>query len=296
MGKAVNPNINPEVGSRCTAKDTLLQMILASGVPSPIALALAALASLAYLLAGWPLRKSQETRWPTLALAVGVSAHALWLMIDIGSVGSDRSGVRLGFAPVASLTVCLMLIVHSVESRFVQLPSVRRALGWAGALAVALAMAFPGEVRGLGSPWAPVHWLLGVAAYGLFGAAVLHALLLDAADRRLRLRKNPAEATQGLPLLQLERLTFLFVQAGFVVLTAAIALGVATAPRWRWDHKTVLSLVAWALFLALLAGRHWQGWRGRQATRWLYAGTLVLLLAYVGSRFVLEVLLGRSVA
>jgi ABC-type uncharacterized transport system permease subunit len=50
------------------------------------------------------------------------------------------------------------------------------------------------------------------------------------------------------------------------------------------------------LFLALLVGRHWRGWRGRQATRWLYAGTLVLLLAYVGSRFVLEVLLGRSVA
>ena len=271
-------------------------MILASGVPSTTALALAALASFAYLLAGWPLRKGHDARWPSLALAVGVSAHALWLMIDIGSVGSDRSGVRLGFAPVVSLTVCLMLIVHSVESRFVQLPSVRRALGWAGAIAVALAVAFPGEVRGLGSPWAPVHWLLGVAAYGLFGAAVLHALLLDAADRRLRLRKNPAEATQGLPLLQLERLTFLFVQAGFVVLTAAIALGVATAPRWRWDHKTVLSMVAWALFLALLVGRHWQGWRGRQATRWLYAGTLVLLLAYVGSRFVMEVLLGRSVA
>lgn len=274
-------------------------MILASGVPSTTALALAALASFAYLLAGWPLRKGHDARWPSWALALGVSAHALWLMIDIGSIGSDRSGVRLGFAPVASLTVCLMLIVHSVESRIVQLPSVRRALGWAGAIAVGLAVAFPGEVRALGSPWAPVHWLLGVAAYGLFAAAVLHALLLDAADRRLRLRKNPAEATQttqGLPLLQLERLTFLFVQAGFVVLTAAIALGVATAPRWRWDHKTVLSLVAWALFLALLVGRHWRGWRGRQATRWLYAGTLVLLLAYVGSRFVLEVLLGRSVA
>ncbi|NBU88381.1 MAG: cytochrome C assembly protein, partial [Betaproteobacteria bacterium] len=104
------------------------------------------------------------------------------------------------------------------------------------------------------------------------------------------------ETTQGLPLLQLERLTFLFVQAGFAVLTAAIALGIATTSRWRWDHKTVLSIAAWAIFLALLSGRHWRGWRGRQATRWLYAGTLVLLLAYVGSRFVLEVLLGRSAA
>ncbi|MEK0416821.1 MAG: hypothetical protein RI949_827 [Pseudomonadota bacterium] len=269
-------------------------MILASGVFSTTALTLAALALVAYGLAALPL--GRDARWPSAALAVGVCAHALWLTLDIGSVGSDRAGVRLGFAPVASLTVCLILIVHTIESRFVQLPSVRRALGLAGAISVALAVAFPGEVRALGSAWAPVHWLLGVAAYGLFGAAVLHALLLDAADRRLRLRKTPMETTQGLPLLQLERLTFLFVQAGFAVLTAAIALGIATTSRWRWDHKTVLSIAAWAIFLALLSGRHWRGWRGRQATRWLYAGTLVLLLAYVGSRFVLEVLLGRSAA
>jgi ABC-type uncharacterized transport system permease subunit len=65
----------------------------------------------------------------------------------------------------------------------------------------------------------------------------------------------------------------------------------ATTAAWRWDHKTVLSLVAWAIFAALLAGRHFRGWRGQQATRWLYAGVLALLLAYVGSRFVLEVLM-----
>ena len=55
----------------------------------------------------------------------------------------------------------------------------------------------------------------------------------------------------------------------------------------------MLSLLGWAVFGALLAGRHWRGWRGQQATRWLYAGALLLLLAYAGSRFVLEVLLGR---
>ena len=96
-----------------------------------------------------------------------------------------------------------------------------------------------------------------------------------------------------MPLLQLERITFRFVQAGFVVLTSAILLGMATAPTWRLDHKTVLSIGSWALFAALLAGRHWQGWRGRQATRWLYAGALVLLLAYAGTRFVADVLLSR---
>jgi ABC-type uncharacterized transport system permease subunit len=97
----------------------------------------------------------------------------------------------------------------------------------------------------------------------------------------------------GLPLLRLERLTFRFVEIGFGVLTLALVLGVATAPQWRWDHKTVFSLLGWAVFAALLIGRQWQGWRGRLATRWLYVGAVLLLLAYAGSRFVFEVLLGR---
>ena len=67
-----------------------------------------------------------------------------------------------------------------------------------------------------------------------------------------------------------------------------------SANPWRWDHKTVFSILGWVVFAALLAGRHAFGWRGRRATGWLYAGAALLLLAYVGSRFVLEVLLQRG--
>ncbi|MBL8328158.1 MAG: cytochrome c biogenesis protein CcsA [Rubrivivax sp.] len=229
------------------------------------------------------------------ALLAGLGAHVLMLAFDIGHVGLSGTAARLGFGPVLSLTVCAVVAVHAIESRLVPVPKVRRALALAGLAAVALAMLFPGDLRLLGSPWAPLHWLLGVAAYGLFGAAVLHALLLDESERRLRSRRGAAlsASSPGMPLLQLERITYRFVQAGFVVLTAAIVLGMATSASWRLDHKTVLSLGSWALFAALLAGRHWRGWRGRQATRWLYAGALVLLLAYAGTRFVSEVLLGR---
>jgi ABC-type uncharacterized transport system permease subunit len=93
--------------------------------------------------------------------------------------------------------------------------------------------------------------------------------------------------------MRLERLTFRFVEAGFIVLTLALALGLSSA-YWRWDHKTVLSLLGWATLAALLLGRRVRGWRGHLATRWLYAGALLLLLAYVGSRFVLEVVLQRA--
>jgi ABC-type uncharacterized transport system permease subunit len=77
-----------------------------------------------------------------------------------------------------------------------------------------------------------------------------------------------------------------------VLLTATLLVGWWFAP-WQWTHKTVFSLLAWIVFAALLAGRRVFGWRGPLATRWLYAGAGLLLLAYVGSRFVFEVVLHR---
>ena len=214
----------------------------------------------------------------------------------LGSLGFHGGAARLGFGPVLSLTVCLTLAIHALDGRFITVALVRRVLACLGVAAVVLEGLFPGEARALGSAWAPLHWLLGVASYGLLGSAVLHGLLLDAAERRLRQRKGLAPVVSGMPLLQIERITFRFVEAGFAVLSAAITLGIVTSIDWRWDHKTVLSLLGWAIFALLLAGRYGRGWRGRQATRWLYAGALVLLLAYVGSRFVLEVLLSRTAA
>ena len=229
-----------------------------------------------------------------VALLVGWLLHFGLLVLDIAGWGQPLPGARLGFAPVLSVTVWLVIAVYTVESRLVPLPAVRRWLALAGAAAVLLAASFPGEPRQYASPLAPLHFALGVGSYGLFGAAVLHAAMLDAADRRLRLRSGAPGQAFGMPLLQLERLTFRFVEAGFAVLTATLLLGVVTATQWRQDlHKTVFSVLAWAVFAALLGGRHWQGWRGRRATRWLYAGAVLLLLAYAGSRFVFEVLLGR---
>jgi ABC-type uncharacterized transport system permease subunit len=237
------------------------------------------------------------SRLPAPALVVAWLMHAALLVFDIGGWGRAEPGARLGFGPVLSLTVWLVLAVHTVESRFVPLPSVRRVLALAGMAGVVLAWAFPGEVHPPANVWAPVHWLLGVASYALFGAAVLHGALLDAAERRLRQHKPGAMAggrPGGMPLLKLERLTFRFVEVGFVVLTLAVLLGWLTAAQWMWNHKTVFSLLGWLVFAGLLLGRQLRGWRGRRATRWLYVGSGLLLLAYVGSRFVFEVLLGRA--
>jgi len=277
----------------------ILSFGLADGEAVPVALALS-LPSLAALLA-YAVATLPQRPMPNLlrtALLLGWIAHAGALLIDIAGLGTQASGARFGFAPALSMTLWLVLAVYGVESRVVPLPGARRALAWMGMAVVALAWLFPGELRPHApSRWAPLHWLLGIASYGLFGVAVLHAVMLNRAERQLR-NRAPGAAVQvngapGLPLLRLERLTFRFVVAGFCVLSAALLLGAWFANPWRWDHKTVFSVLGWIVFAGLLAGRKAFGWRGPLATRWLYAGAALLLLAYVGSRFVLEVLLQR---
>ncbi|HWH75622.1 MAG TPA: cytochrome c biogenesis protein CcsA [Methylibium sp.] len=240
----------------------------------------------------------RQSRWMAAALGIGWAAHGLAILLHAFGVGEVDPGMRFGFAPALSATLWLVIMVYAIESRYVPLAGVARGLALLGAAVVVLAVVFPGELRPhAGSPWAPVHWVLGIASYGLFGAALLHAALLRRAEARMRGRALGADAPPaplGLPLLGLEKLTFHFVAAGFVALSATLLLGWWFASPWHWDHKTVFSMLAWAVFAALLIGRRAFGWRGRRATRWLYAGGALLLLAYAGSRFVIEVLLHRA--
>ena len=204
---------------------------------------------------------------------------------------------RFGFAPALSMTVWLVLAVAAVENRLIPRLTTGVPLAGLGAVAVLLPMAFPGSSYHLiASPWLPLHWALGIASYGLFAVAVVHAWLMRRAERNMRMAgDNPV----GLPVLTLERLNFRFAEAGFALLSATLVVGwwfgeALYGSAWQWSHKTVFSVLAWTCFAVLLTGRRRFGWRGRTAVRVLYVGTALLLLAYAGSRFVLEVVLGRT--
>lgn len=279
-------------GAARGARKYTLRMILSFGAMTAWQLP-GWLALLAYGVAALlPQRAASSVRF---ALVLGWVAHAVAILIDTTGAG-PVTGARFGFAPALSGTLWLVMAVYLVESRWLPLTGVRRSLSVLGLVAVGLALAFPGELRPqMVSRWEPLHIVTAIAAYGLFGAAVLHAAMLSRADKQMR--ALPQRPTQqgggfGLPLLRLERLTFRFVVAGFVLLTATLLVGWWFAP-WHWNHKTIFSLLAWSVFAGLLAGRRVFGWRGPKATRWLYAGAGLLLLAYVGSRFVFEVVLHR---
>jgi ABC-type uncharacterized transport system permease subunit len=225
-----------------------------------------------------------------------------WLLHGMGLVyalfGSVDGVSHFGFAPALSVTTWLLLTFYLLEQHWFPQLRTRWTLAGLGAAVVLLASFYPGAALYIdASPWLPLHWALGIASYGLFAAAVVHAWLMGRAEQSIR---HASESHVGLPLLTLERLTFRFIKAGFVLLSATLLAGLffsdslyGVSHTWRWDHKTVFSLLSWITFAILLIGRHRFGWRGRTATRVLYIGAGLLLLGYAGSRFVLEVILGR---
>ena len=228
-------------------------------------------------------------------LSLGWLFHAVATGTDALDWSSTPLQARFGFAPAVSVMLWIVLAVYALERLHRQSHRVGRVLAALAAVSVLLAWYFPGQLHpGMGQGLAPLHWVLGLASYGLFGAALLHAVFLRLAEQKMR-RHGPGQALglPGIPLLKLESLTLRFVLAGFVVLSLTLVLGALFAQPWRWDHKTLLSLMAWSVFAVLLAGRHWMGWRGKTAINWLYAGSALLFLAYAGSRFVLEVVLHR---
>lgn len=206
---------------------------------------------------------------------------------------------RFGFAPALSVTVWLVAAVYAIESRLYPQLQTRWTLSVLGAGAVVLALFFPGQpLHARASAWLPLHWALGIASYGLFAMAVVHAVLMLRSEDRIR---HAGNSESGLPLLTLERLTFRFAGAGFVLLSATLVAGLVFdeylyGTAWKWNHKTVFSVLSWLVFALLLMGRARFGWRGWRAARLLFTGAALLLLAYVGSRFVLEIVLNRPLA
>ena len=210
-------------------------------------------------------------------------------------------GMHLGVGNAVSAILWLTVLIYWLGNFHYRLDALQSLVLPAAAVAALLPAAFP-PVMPLPNTELlsfKIHLTIAMLAYSLFTIASLHVLLMALLERRLHDGTLP-RALRGLPpLLALETLLFRIIWAGFILLTLTIASGVVFSEELfgkaaKLNHKTVFGVISWIIFAALLVGRHIYGWRGRTAVRWTLAGFLMLVLAYVGSKFVLEVILGRA--
>jgi ABC-type uncharacterized transport system permease subunit len=263
---------------------------------------LAILAILAYLCAGLIIalrlfRNQTENPLPRLlALAlgfIGVALHSVPLYQNMVS----PNGVNMGVFNALSLitwTITLLLLISSLSKPVENLAIVVMPLT---AIAVYLdnryqsvhflTDQFSGELT--------IHILVSMLAYSLFALASVQAILLAIQDHHLR-QRHPGGFIRALPPLQtMESLLFEMIAVGFILLSLALLTGFAFLENMfeqRLAHKTVLSIIAWFVFGTLLWGRYRFGWRGQKALIWTLSGFVVLMLAYFGSKVVIELILG----
>ena len=166
------------------------------------------------------------------------------------------------------------------------------------ALSIALLLVNPEQhlLTGTASWQLEAHILTSLLAYSILGLAVIQSILLAVQDRHLH-NRQPGGFIRALPPLQvMESLLFQMIATGYALLTLALVTGILFLEdifAQHLVHKTVLSIIAWLVFGILLWGRWRFGWRGRVAIRWTIGGFVFLMLAYFGSKFVLELVLNR---
>lgn len=208
------------------------------------------------------------------------------------------AGFRFGFASSVSWTLWLAGVLMWVESFFQRLPRITALIFPVAAVACLLPLWFEGILIMQQPPALfRAHILLAMLAYSAFAVAAAHALLMMSLEKALHRGGAKSIWWQDMPaLLALDQTLVRVTWAGFVLLTFTLISGVwvnlwLEHPPLKIDHKTFFTLVTWVMVAVFFIGRRARGWRGRIAAKFALAGFGLLVLAYVGSRFVLEVLI-----
>lgn len=224
---------------------------------------------------------------------MGVILH-LWLSLDRIYQQSSFTFDFFNMLSLVLLVICGLFLISALSKRIETLSLV---IFPVAALALCLNTFTPlpttHPLQNIG--WEiQSHVVLSVLAYSLLSVAAVQALMLSIQEKQLHARQ-PSRFIQSLPPLQImEALLFQMIGSGVVLLSLSLISGFLFLEdlfAQHLVHKTALSIFAWLVFLTLLWGRRHYGWRGQTAIKWTFGGYLALMLAYFGSKFVLELIL-----
>lgn len=232
-----------------------------------------------------------------LAILLPLTLHGTLLYHSI----FQPDGLKLGVGHAISAIAWLTVAVYWLASMRNNLEGLQGFVLPFAAISLGAPLLLPATHTLLHSelPIFKIHLHIAILAYSLFTIAAMHALLMAIAERSLHHSRPLSALLQRLPpLLTMEHLLFRILWAGFALLTLTLASGMLFSEELfgkalQISHKTLFALISWCIYAVLLGGRLRYGWRGRTAIRWTLSGFAALLLAYIGSKFVLEIILGR---
>ena len=245
----------------------------------------------AFLIFG-QLGNQSRQRWKPLAPALlAILMHAVVLNQTIYSSAGLNLGFFVAFSLICwliSIQILLSSIFHRVESLGIAVFPVS---GLAGLIS---SMGYSEHLINTASASIQGHIMVSVIAYSLIMLGACHATLLAYQDHLIR-SHHPGGFIRFLPPLhEMETLLFQLLSFGFIALSASLITGFVFLEdifAQHLVHKTVLSIIGWFILGTLLFGRFQYGWRGKTAIRWTLACCGFLMLAFFGSKLVLEFIL-----
>ncbi|WP_428242412.1 cytochrome C assembly family protein [Gynuella sp.] len=252
---------------------------------------------LAFCLQSLKLFRKSDYSKSVILMVTGI-ASALHLVAATQEIITDK-GIDLGFFNVASLIAWMFTILLTFSSVKKSLDNLLIALLPISMLSVLLAGFMPSAYipRQDFDPGILAHILVSILAYSILTIGAANAGILLYQHKRLK-SHHPRRMIWGLPPLQtLERLLFEITVLGMVALTASILSGLLFVEDMfaqHLIHKTVLTIIAWILYSILLYGHFVKGWRGQTAARWSLTAFFFLIIAFFGTKFVLELILHRE--
>ncbi|MGM0563281.1 MAG: cytochrome C assembly family protein [Pseudomonadota bacterium] len=218
-------------------------------------------------------------------------AHAVMLVNEMAANGLNFS--FFNSLAIFAWLIAALLLLASLRWPLSALGVMVYPVAGLCTLGFGFAAATRGSVEAVSlAPAVEVHIAVSVFAYSMLSLAALQACLLALQDHHLHHHKTSPFVLALPPLQTMERLMFRLIEIGMVLLTLSLISGFYVVEDW-WSHKILFSIIAWLIFTVLLVGRWVAGWRGRKAIRFTLAGISFLMLAFFGSKLVLEFILGR---
>lgn len=238
-------------------------------------------------------RQRQRSRSALYLAWLAVGCHFLFT----GLMFHQNNGFNFSFFSATSLVAMIVALLLLIAALNNPVDNIGIAIFPTAAIMLGLELNFAHNTAPSDYNWAmATHILTSIIAFSLLNIAALQAILLAIQDQQLK-SHPPKRLIQSLPPLQtMETLLFQMLMTGILFLTIALISGflfIEDLFAQHLVHKTVLSILAWLIFTGLLLGRKRYGWRGQIAIQWTLIGFVSLLLAYFGSKLVLELILHR---
>ncbi len=200
-----------------------------------------------------------------------LSSYVMWfisLLLFITTINRKIESLAVIILPITMLSIALSTTIGTSSDKIINMHS------------------------GLG-----IHILISLLAYSVLMLASFQSLLLHTQNKHLHNRQNN-NFIRTLPSLEdMEHFLFRLISIGVILLTVSLISGFYYLENLfdsNVAHKTILSIISWVIFTALLLGRWKYGWRGKTAVRWTLSGFIVLALAFFGSKFIQEYIIHKE--